>query len=49
MRYPMLSIPSTPLIAKIVLLAGVLLAIFALLSPSHHSAYAQVANMLPTG
>ena len=37
----MLSIPSTPLIAKIVLLAGVLLAIFALLSPSHHPAYAQ--------
>ena len=37
----MLSIPSTPLIARIVLLAGVLLAIFALLSPSHYPAYAQ--------
>ena len=37
----MLSIPSTPLIARIVLLAGVLLAIFALLSLSHHPAYAQ--------
>ena len=44
----MLSIPSTPLIARIVLLAGVLLAIFALLSLSHHPAYAQQANMLPT-
>ena len=39
----MLSIPSTPLIAMIVLLAGVLLAIFALLSPSHHPTYAQEA------
>ena len=33
---------STPLIARIFLLAGVLLAILALLSPSHFPAYAQV-------
>ena len=34
---------STPVIARIFLLAGVLLAILALLSPSHFPAYAQVA------